>query len=596
MTMPSQTIEVIAISPGIAIGRVMRIRSHTRLQEPEPHPISAEEVPGELERFNSALALTRVQLNALQNKVRSRLNAGDADIFAAHLMLAEDRTLLGSIERIIKEEHLSAENAIFRAGEHFADALSALPDEYLRERAADVRDVVSRIMANLAEEPTHSPDLDSKRIIVAQTLTPSETVLFDRNKILGFAVETGSATSHTAILARSLQLPAVAGIPPELPEQLTGDDKIIIDGFAGKLIINPDVRTEEAYRLKREAAGELRNALARESALEPETTDGFLIQLAANLDAPEHVAEARQAGARGVGLFRTEYLYLNRDELPTEEEQFEVYKKLLTVCEDAPVIIRTLDVGGDKFNTNIYRSNEANPFLGLRGIRLCIHERRDIFETQLRALLRAGVFGNLRVMLPMVSSVDEVLTVKKIIAKLQQDLAAEHREFVSNLSLGVMIETPAAALLAERFAPLVDFFSIGTNDLVQYTMAIDRGNERVAYLYRPSHPAILELIHRCVLAAEQHNIWVSICGQMAADATLTPLLVGLGVHELSMSAASIGPVRRVIRSISMYEAENAARAALACNNSFETLAIAQELLMRCAPEIAGIQEARRLDG
>ena len=596
MTMPSRTFDVIAVSPGIAVGRVMCIRSHSRRVEPEPRAITPEEVSSELERFRSALSLTRVQLNALQDQVRSRLNAGDADIFEAHLMLAEDRTLIGAIERSIKGELIAAENAIYRAGEHFAEALAAMPDEYLRERAADVRDVVSRIIDNLVEEPGAAHGCDARRVIVAQTLTPSETAQLDRRKILGIAVETGSVTSHSAILARSLQLPAVAGIPPELPEQLSADDKVIIDGYAGKLIVNPDARTVEAYRLKQEAAGVLRNALARESALQPETTDGFLVQLAANLDSPDLVEEARQAGARGVGLFRTEYLYSNRDDLPDEEEQFNVYKKMLTACEDAPVIIRTLDVGGDKFNTNIYRANENNPFLGLRGVRLCLHERRDIFETQLRALLRAGVFGNLRVMLPMVSSVDEVVAVRKLIAELQQRLASERQEFVSDLNLGVMIETPAAALLVEKFAPLVDFFSIGTNDLVQYTMAIDRGNERVAYLYRPSHPAILALIRRCVQAARDQNIWVSICGQMASDATLTPLLAGLGVHELSMPPAAIGPVRRVIRSISMYEAENAARAALACSNSFETLAIAQELLTRCAPEIADLQGSRRLDG
>ncbi len=591
MPMPSQSIEVIPISPGIAIGRVMRIRSRSRLQEPELHQIEACEVPAELTRFNSALSLTRVQLNALQSQMSDRLNGGESDIFGAHLMFTEDRTLLTAIERAIRDKHLSAENAIYRAGEHFASALAAMPDEYLRERAADVRDVIARIMANLTEEPDHSPDFEAKRIIVAQTLTPSETVQFDSSKILGFAVETGSVTSHSAILARSLLLPAVAGIPPELPEQLSGDDKLIIDGFAGKIIINPDARTEEAYRLKREAAGELRNALAQESALAPETTDGFLVQIAANLDSAAQVGEARSAGAHGVGLFRTEYLYMNRTGFPGEEEQFEVYKGMLSACEDMPVIIRTLDMGGDKFNPDTYHAVEANPFLGLRGIRLCLHGWRDVFETQLRALLRAGVFGNLRVMLPMVSSVDEVVLVKNIIEKLQQELAAEHQEFVSKLQLGVMIETPAAAMLAEKFAPLVDFFSIGTNDLVQYTMAIDRGNERVAYLYRPSHPSILELIRRCVQAARNHNIWVSVCGQMAADATLTPLLVGLGVHELSMPPATIGAVRRVIRSISMHEAENAAREALSCRNSFETLEIAQELLMRCAPEIAGIQEA-----
>lgn len=586
MTLASQTIQAIAVSPGIAIGRVMRVRPYNRLLEPELQKI--DDVEAEVRRYRAAVEATRAELTALQEQVRSKLNSSDADIFEAHLLLVDDRTLTAQVEKNIRDKHFNAEYALFKAGESFARVLGGMQDEYLRERAADIRDVAARIMGVLTNTVSGEIGLDDRRIIIASTLSPSETAQLDRRKVLGFAVETGSATSHTAILARSMQLPAVVGIPPELPEKLSADDKLIIDGYTGKLIINPDARTEEAYRLRAQAAGELYSALERENTLRSETTDGFVVQLAANLDSPDGIDEAKRNGAGGIGLFRTEYLFMNRGDLPGEEEQFEIYKQLLVACDEQPVVVRTLDVGGDKFNTNIYRASEQNPFLGLRGIRLCLHERRDILETQLRALLRAGVYGNLRVMLPMVSSIREVIDVKSLIGNLQRKLEQEQREFLSHLPLGVMIETPAAAILAERFAPLVDFFSIGTNDLVQYTMAIDRGNDRVAYLYRPSHPAILELIRHTVEAARTHNIFVSVCGQVASDPAMVPLLVGLGVHELSMPPASIGVVRRVIRNLAMHEAETVAREALRCSNASDALAISEALLRRSSPEIVNI--------
>ena len=590
MALPTQTIQAIAVSPGIAIGRTARITGPTGSLEPEPHKITEDEIPAELSRYNAALGLTRKQLVELRQEVRNKLRSQDAEIFDAHIMLVDDRTFSAEVEKGIREKLFAAEYALYLASEHFANVFAEMPDEYLRERAADIRDVSSRILSNLTNIHVHGHeiDMDDRRIIVAHTLSPSETAGLETGKVLGFAVATGSATSHTAILARSMGLPAIVGIPPELPEQLSAEDKLIIDGFSGKLVINPDARTEEAYRLKKAEAGQIRSRLESENELRPETTDGFIVQLAANLDSPEKVEEVRRCGASGIGLFRTEYLFMNRPGLPGEEEQFEVYKKLLVECDNAPLIVRTLDVGGDKFNTNIYRASEQNPFLGLRGIRLCLHERRDILETQLRALLRAGVFGNLKVMLPMVSSVREVIEVRSILEQLQQQLDAEGKEHVSNLSLGVMIETPAAALMADRFAPMVDFFSIGTNDLVQYTMAIDRGNERVAYLYRPSHPAILELIRLCVEAAQRHNIWVSVCGQVAADVYMVPLLVGLGVHELSMSPASVAVVRRVIRSMSMYEMEQAAQAALNCSNATDALAVSEALINLRVPEVVNI--------
>lgn len=584
-----KTIQAIAVSPGIAIGRVMQIRENSRFQEPELVRILPEDTDKEIARFHTSLENARSQLAELQKEVRQKLNTTGADIFEAHLLILEDKTLVNEVEKQIRTGLCSSEYAVFLAVEKFAAVFGAMKDEYLRERATDIRDVASRVLDCLGNIRREGISIEDRRIIIANTLTPSETARLNPKNVLGFASETGSVTSHTAIIARSMQLPAVVGIPAELTETLTADDKVIIDGYSGKLIVNPDERTEEAYRLRAKAAGKLITQLAREKSLNSETTDGFCCQLAVNLDSMEKLDEVKQTGAEGIGLFRTEFLFMNRTELPDEDEQVDVYKKLLVASGDASVIVRTLDVGGDKYDSVIYRNNEQNPFLGLRGIRLCLHERPDLFRTQLRALLRAGVYGNLYVMIPMVSSVREVVTTRELIAELQAELKAEGKEFVSRLNFGIMVETPAAAIMADRIAPLVDFFSIGTNDLLQYTMAIDRSNERVAYLYRPSHPAILELIRQVVAAAQKHNIFVSVCGQMAADPFLVPLLLGLGVNELSVPPAAVPIIRRTIRSLAMSEAEEMTRQALLCSNASDSLELSSQLLKKSAPEIAGMQ-------
>ena len=587
MAVATQTIQAIPVSPGIAIGRVLQM--HTLGRRPEARRIPVETVAAELRRFDAARARTRRQLAALQEKLRERLG-GEADIFGAQLLLVDDRMLLSGVEHNIHDEHYCAEYAVHAAAEHFASVLGAVSDEYLRERAADLRDVANRLLENLSATERETPEMDVRRIIAAPVLTPSETARLDRDKVLGFAVETGSTTCHAAILARSMRIPAVAGVPGAIFEQLRGEDILIIDGFSGKVIVNPGERTIEAYRLKKHATGKLVSELERDSTLLPETTDGFLIELAANIESAEAFADAKKAGARGIGLFRTEFLFMDPDHIPGEEEQFEVYKKLLLAAGDDPVTIRTMDLGGDKFSTGIHHIPEANPFLGLRGIRMSLYERRDLFDTQLRALLRAGVYGNLRVMIPMVCSTLEVEETREIIARIKQEFSEAGVEHVAHLILGAMIETPAAAMIADRLAKLVDFFSIGTNDLIQYTMAVDRGNERVAYLYRPSHPAVLQMIKKCVEAAVANNIFVSVCGQMGGDPLLTPFLLGLGAHELSMSPESIPVARRVIRSISRHEAEEAARQGLLCSNAAEALAITEALLKKRAPEIFKMQQ------
>jgi len=583
--LPSQSIQALAVSPGIAIGRVMCLRRMVG-NRPERRLIEAAETEGELLRLAGALKRTREQIAALRDALRDRLDAAGAEIFDAHLLLVDDKALNNAFEDRIRKQLLCAEYAVYDAVEHFAAAFGDMSDEYLRERAVDLRDVGNRILSNFADA-TPDSRFSGRRIVAAPTLAPSDTVQLDRGKVLGLAVEIGSATSHTAILARSLRIPAVVGISPLLLEQLSADDTMIIDGFSGQVIINPDERTKEAYRLKAKTAGEFLEKLERDSALRPETTDGFVVELAANIDAMANYTEAREVGARGVGLFRTEFMFLDAANIPSEDAQFEIYKRLLTDAGDDPVTVRTMDIGGDKSFVGVYRAPEENPFLGLRGIRLSLYERPDLFRVQLRALLRAGVYGNLRVMIPMVTSVLEVEETRRFIAGLEEELRRSRTDFAP-LCFGVMIETPAAALLADKLAPLVDFFSIGSNDLVQYTMAVDRGNERVAYLYRPTHPAILRLIDCCVTAAKRNNISVGVCGQMAGDPATAALLVGLGVHELSMSPGSVALIRRVIRSLSLHEASRTARAAMECRNANESMALVQQLLARRVPEIAAL--------
>ena len=573
----------IALAPGIAIGKVLPLHSSTRNQVPEKRIVT--DADAEAARFFSALKETEAQLASLRDELKTRLHEKEAGIFDAHLLLCADRAILNDVKKMISSDGCCAEYAVYVVSEKYFEVLKNLQDAYLSERAGDIRDVASRIIANLTDCEIRSLGMDDKRIIASHTLVPSETATLDKKKILGLIVETGGETSHTAILARSLGLPAVAGVPGDFIDSLQINDRVILDGSNGRVILNPDSHLEESYRLKAKAADRLRSELERESTLFPDTTDGFRVQIAANIESHSQMDELRASGVDEVGLFRTEFLFLNQVIPPDEETQFNIYKQLLLAADDSPVTIRVMDIGGDKLPRSGSVAVEDNPFLGLRGIRFCLYGRRDLFETQLRALLRAGVFGNLRVLLPMVSSVAEVLETREIIHSLQEQLASEGREFVTNLSLGVMIETPVAALQADHLAGLVDFFSIGTNDLVQYTMAIDRGNEQVAYLYRPANPSVLKLIRNVVEVANAHRIHAGVCGQMAADPVHALLLLGLGVHELSMAPSAVPAVRRAIRSVSMYELEKLAMQALGSASAAEASKGVYELLMSRAPEL-----------
>ena len=579
------TIQATAVSPGIAIGRVWPLHGKFRTDAPpQDRTVAAAEISGELARFHQAITDTRTELVLLSEELASKLPAGEAGIFDAHLILLDD--LLRKVDPEIRNDGKSAERALYDVSQRYAAALAATEDEYLRERAADIRDVAGRIRRHLENRTADAGDLSDRHIIVAPDLTPSETAGLDRDKVLGFAVETGSAVSHTAILARSMRLPAVTGVPRAVLEQLTAADTVILDGFHGRFIVHPEPRTVETYRLTAEQAGKVFSEL-RGSGAGAETLDGFEVHLAGNIESAADLSELRAVGASGIGLMRSEYLF-NRAEPPDEETQFQVYKEILSACEDQPVVIRTLDVGGDKFFSALARSREQNPFLGLRGVRLTLREQRDLFRTQLRALLRAGVYGDLRVMLPMITNPDELDETRALLDECRAELAKEKKDFTDDLPLGAMIETPAAALTVDILAEKADFFSIGTNDLVQYSLAIDRSNERVAYLYQPSHPAVLKLIALTAEAAAAHGIPVSVCGQMAGDPRYTALLTGLGVHELSMDAGAIGGVRRVLRGMTMAEARQAAEKALAASDAKTALAPSLAILEKAAPDLAAL--------
>lgn len=578
--------EVTPISPGIAIGKTIKIGTSHVVDNVQERLIAEAEVPGEIDRFHHVLSETKNSVRELKERLKDKLSSGEAAVFDSHLMILEDMMLINDVENIIKKNLKGAECAVFEASERYVKVLEELSDPYLRERAADVRDVRSRVLEHFHTDESSSleENIFDRRIVIADELTPSETADLPVDKVLGFAVNTGSPTSHTAILARSMRLPAVVGMPAEMTELDPGAE-IIIDGFAGRLILNPSKRTLEAYSLKAQEANKFYSSLLEDAELLAETKDGFLVQLGGNIEKLEDVAELKKAGGEAVGLFRSEISFLSYPVPPSEDEQFELYKNLLSSMDGKMVVVRTLDIGGDKLNTT-YRHQEQNPFLGLRGIRLCLKAEQKIFRTQLRALLRAGLYGDLKIMLPMLTSVHEIVEVRNLIEELKKELKKEKLDFSPNVSIGAMIETPAAALLVDHIAPLVDFLSIGTNDLVQYTMAIDRGNDSVTYLYQPANPAILELIGRTVLAAKENNIWVSVCGQMASDPLYTPLLLGLGVNELSMDHNSLSIIRRVIRSLKMSEAEFLASEALKCRSSVDVRRMSMDILRRAVPEIA----------
>ena len=574
----------IPVSPGVCRGTILVLgRSHE--DKIPKHPVDEAKLPDEVKRLEQALIETRRQIIEVQRQVNRALGAEDATIFDAHLLVLEDPTLIEEVSRIIFHEKVSAEYAFQQVADKYARTLSAIDDEYLRERAADMRDVTARILNNLLGR---SDDFDPRKlrepcIIISYDLTPSRTAQLDKKMVIGFGTDIGSKTSHTAIMARSLRIPAVVGLQTASRE-LLGGAYALLDGFNGLIIINPTDQTLFEYGQLVRKHVTLEEKLRDVHDEQAVTLDGKRIVLSANVEQPGDTESVLASGAEGVGLYRTEYLFINRESLPTEEEQFQAYCQIAAALDPSPVIIRTLDLGGDKFLSHLQVPQEMNPFLGWRAIRFCLQER-DIFRAQLRAILRASIQGNIKLMYPMISCLEELNQANEMVEEYKAELKSEGVAFNPDIEVGAMMEIPSAVLAAESLAKRVKFFSLGTNDLIQYTLAVDRLNEKIAHLYQPTHPAILRLIKMTVDAAHNHGIWAGVCGEMAGDPLLTPLLLGLGVDELSVAPPSVPQIKFLVRRTKMSEATDLAAFALGCEDSQEILARLRSYLGQVAPSL-----------
>jgi phosphotransferase system enzyme I (PtsI) len=573
----------VPVSMGVCRGRIVVLgRSHAPIPKRD---LADPEVPDEINRLEKALIETRQQILGVQRKVSSGMGAEEGGIFDAHLLVLEDRTLLDEVMRNIIEKKINAEYAFHIVAEKYASTLAAIEDEYLRERAADMRDVTSRIMDNLLgrQQEVNLKHLKEPSILISYDLSPSVTAQLDRKTVLGFATDIGGKTSHTAIMARSLRIPAVVGLKSASNELQTGQ-YALLDGFTGVIIINPTDQTLHEYGQIIKKQTSLEEKL-RDIQDKPATTlDGTSIILSANVEQVSDTEQVRANGAEGVGLFRTEFLFINRDVLPTEEEQYQAYRSVAAALKPQPVIIRTLDLGGDKFFSHLQIPAEMNPFLGWRAIRFCLQEKQ-LFRAQLRAILRASAEGNIKMMYPMISGLDELIQANALVDEYRAELRAEGLPFDENMEIGAMIEIPSAVMVADALARRLKFFSLGTNDLIQYTLAVDRMNEKVAHLYEPTHPAILRLIKATVDAAHRNKIWTGVCGEMAGDPVLIPLLLGLGVDELSAAPPLVPPVKFLIRRLKMDEARALADFALNSESGAEVFARSQTLAREIAPSL-----------
>ncbi|MGO9246309.1 MAG: phosphoenolpyruvate--protein phosphotransferase [Verrucomicrobiia bacterium] len=583
--MAERSFQGIGVSPGVARGKIY-VYSVAEEVVPE-YDVAAADVAKEVARFEAALIKTREQLHELQSRIASGIGSSSpSTILDVHLSITEDPALIDSVINRLQQERKNVEFVFNDVARKYVATLSELQDELFRERAADVQDVTRRIMRNLLGHDHRAlTNLPPGTIVVAHELSPSDTTSLDRQHVSGFATDVGSHTSHSAIVARSMNLPAVVGLR-NLSKFVHDGQPAILDGYSGTLIVEPSEQTLFIYgqlEVKRHSVQERLDALHD---LPAQTLDGHRMILSGNIELPADAPVVIAAGAEGIGLFRTEFLYLNRSEFPSEDEQYEQYLEVARLVKPHSVIIRTLDIGGDKFRSEDTTPQEVNPFLGFRAIRFCL-ANVDIFEAQLRAILRASAEGNVKIMYPMISGVAEVVQANDILRQVMHDLKKDGIPFDEQIQVGAMIEIPSAALTAEMIAPEVDFFSIGSNDLIQYTMAVDRVNEKVANLYEPTHPAILRLIRSVVEAAHNNEIWVGVCGEMAGEPLFAPLLLGMGIDELSAASSSLPRVKEVIRRLTLREAQELAAASLHANSGREVLAMLNALLQRVDPDLLG---------
>jgi phosphotransferase system enzyme I (PtsI) len=572
----------IPAAPGITIGNAYPLYDE-EIQIPRRR-IRESLVQQEIIRFKRVLAKTRSEIQAIHKKIAREMGIEKARIFGAHLMVLEDEVLISEVIAKLKKDRLAVEYIFWEVLEKYIKVLSKSEDEYLRERVSDITDVGRRILKNLLGSKHRSLDeLKKKAVVVAYDLSPSDTAVMHRSKVIAFATDIGGRTSHTAIMAKSLEIPAVVGLEV-VTSSVRDDSAIIVDGNRGITIINPSRQTVRKYQLEKKRFERFGKHLLKLKNLPAKTIDGKEIELAGNIELPDDVPSVLAHGGKGVGLFRTEYMYMNRKDLPSEEEQFKAYKGAALAISPNSIVVRTLDLGGDKFLSQFEVPHEMNPFLGWRAIRFCL-AKPEIFKTQLRAILKASHYGKLKIMYPMITGLGELRQANAILQEVKDELKKKSIPFDKNIEVGAMIEVPSAAITSDILAKEVKFFSIGTNDLIQYALAVDRVNEKIAYLYEPAHPAVLKLIKMIVDNAHRENIWVGMCGEMAGDARLTMILLGLGLDELSTSPIVVPEVKRIIRSIKYEDAKRVAQKALSLATGKEVEALARAQLKAAIPQL-----------
>lgn len=543
-----KTLQGIAASNGIAIAKAYTLE----VPDLSFDTIKIDQPKDEIKRLHDALDVSKQELEKIKEHARVSVGDEHAEIFSAHLLVLSDPELISPMEDKIKNEQVNAEVALDEVAQMFIKMFEDMDNEYMRERAADIKDVTERVMAHLLGVSFPNPALiDEEVIVIAEDLTPSDTAQLNKQFVKGFTTNIGGRTSHSAIMARSLEIPAVVGTRT-VTNDIKDGDLIIVDGIEGKVFINPEDDLLAEYQDKQADFAKQKELWAKLKNEPTVSKDGVAVELAANIGTPADVEGVLNNGGEAVGLYRTEFLYMGSSDFPTEDEQFEAYKSVLEQMDGKPVVVRTLDIGGDKELIYLDLPKEMNPFLGVRAIRLCL-ERKDIFRTQLRALLRASKYGNLKIMFPMIATLEEFREAKALLLEEKDNLVGEGVEVADGIEVGIMVEIPSTAVAARQFAKEVDFFSIGTNDLIQYTMAADRMNENVSYLYQPYHPAILALVNNVIEAAHAEGKWTGMCGEMAGDPIAIPILLGLGLDEFSMSATSILPARTQIKELSKEE-------------------------------------------
>ena len=563
----SKLIKGIAASDGVAIAKAyLLVEPDLTFDKNE----KVTDVEGEVAKFNNAIEASKVELTKIRNNAEVQLGADKAAIFDAHLLVLDDPELIQPIQDKIKNENANAATALTDVTTQFVTIFESMDNEYMKERAADIRDVSKRVLSHILGIELPNPSMiDESVVIVGNDLTPSDTAQLNKEFVQGFATNIGGRTSHSAIMSRSLEIPAIVGTK-SITQEVKQGDMIIVDGLNGDVIVNPTEDELIAYQDKRERYFADKKELQKLRDADTVTVDGVHAELAANIGTPNDLPGVIENGAQGIGLYRTEFLYMGRDQMPTEEEQFEAYKEVLEAMNGKRVVVRTLDIGGDKELSYLNLPEEMNPFLGYRAIRLCLAQQ-DIFRPQLRALLRASVYGKLNIMFPMVATINEFREAKAILLEEKENLKNEGHDISDDIELGIMVEIPATAALADVFAKEVDFFSIGTNDLIQYTLAADHMSERVSYLYQPYNPSILRLVKQVIEASHKEGKWTGMCGEMAGDETAIPLLLGLGLDEFSMSATSILKARRQINGLSKNEMTELANRAVDCATQEEVI-------------------------